>query len=150
MFTFSILIIKSISNESNEPEIATSSNKLESDIKIIDEDILKQNYAEDKFIEKSLIAESPFFLSINADSKLSMNIQKDSLEAYTEFLYPGTEKKLQEFVSNAKIIFPSTNKIKARLNGEDLSIIENYPHPLKLIIRSSPPSISIRLYTPLN
>ena len=37
-----------------------------------------------------------------------------------------------------------------QVNGEELSIIENYPHPLKLIIQSSPPSISIRLFTPLN
>ena len=33
---------------------------------------------------------------------------------------------------------------------EELSIIENYPHPLKLIIQSSPPSISITLFTPIN
>ena len=79
-----------------------------------------------------------------------MLIEQDTLEAYTELLYPGTEINLQGFISKAKIIFSNTDKIKARLNGEDLSIIENYPHPLKLLIRSSPPSISIKLFTPLN
>ena len=92
----------------------------------------------------------PFFLSLNADSELSMLVEQDTLPSYTKLLYPGTEINLEGFISKAKIIFSNTEKIKARLNGEDLSVIENYPHPLKLIIRSSPPSISIRLFTPLN
>ena len=100
--------------------------------------------------EKSLNTEPPFFLSINANSELSMLIEQDTIDAYTELLYPGTEINLQGFVSKAKIIFSNTDKIKARLNGEELSIIENYPYPLKLIIQSSPPSIAIRLFTPLN
>ena len=108
------------------------------------------NYAEDKFIEKSLNIEPPFFLSVNANSELSMLIDQDTLDTYTELLYPGTEKNLQGFISKAKIIFSNTDKIKARLNGEELSIIENYPYPLKLIVQSSPASISIRLFTPLN
>ena len=103
-----------------------------------------------EFIEKSLSTEPPFFLSINANSKLSMLIEQDTIDTYTEMLYPGTEINLQGFVSKAKIIFSNTDNIKARLNGEELSIIENYPHPLKLIIQSSPPSISVRLFTPLN
>ena len=119
-------------------------------IKIIDDEELLLNYAEDKFIEKSLSTEPPFFLSVNADNELSMLIEQDTIDTYTELLYPGTEINLQGFVSKAKIIFSNTDKIKARLNGEELSIIENYPYPLKLIIQSSPPSISIRLFTPLN
>ena len=33
---------------------------------------------------------------------------------------------------------------------KNLSLIENYPHPLKVHIYSSPPSISVKLFTPLN
>ena len=113
------------------------------------EELLK-NYAEDKFIEKSLSSSPPYFFSINADSELGILVEQDTLKPYTKFLYPGTELNLEGFISNAKFIFTNTNKIKARLNGEDLSLIENYPHPLKVIIRSSPPSISVKLFTPLN
>ena len=119
-------------------------------IDVINDEKLLLNYAEDKFIEKSLNMEPPFFLSVNANSELSMLIEQDTIDTYTELLYPGTEINLQGFISKAKIIFSNTDNIKARLNGEELSIIENYPHPLKLIIQSSPPSISIRLFTPLN
>ncbi len=150
LFIFSILIIKNISNDDENPSTSSSQSANKNQIIIIDEEELILNYTEDKFIEKSLNTEPPFFLSINADSELSMLIAQDTLDTYTELLYPGTEINLQGFVSKAKIIFSNTDKIKARLNGEDLSIIENYPHPLKLIIRSSPPSISIRLFTPLN
>ena len=150
LFIFSILIIKKIfSNEIEQLEHETF--KVQQDqIKIITEEDLLINYAEDKFIEKSLSTTPPYFFSINADSKIGILAEQDTLKPYTKFLYPGTEINLEGFISTAKFIFTNTNKIKARLNGEELSLIENYPHPLKVIIRSSPPSISVRLFTPLN
>ena len=150
LFIFSIIIIKNISDETKNLNTNSSQSTYKNQIKIIDDEELLINYAEDKFIEKSLNMEPPFFLSVNANSELSMLIEQDTLDTYTELLYPGTEINLQGFISKAKIIFSNTDNIKARLNGEVLSIIENYPHPLKLIIQSSPPSISIRLFTPLN
>ena len=150
LFIFSIIIIKNISGEDKSLKTNPSQNAYKNEIKIIDDEELLINYAEDKFIEKSLSMEPPFFLSVNANSELSMLIEQDTIDTYTELLYPGTELNLQGFISRAKIIFSNTDNIKARLNGEELSIIENYPHPLKLIIQSSPPSISIRLFTPLN
>ena len=150
LFIFSIIIIKNISDETKNLNTNSSQSAYKNQIKIIDDEELLINYAEDKFIEKSLNMEPPFFLSVNANSELSMLIEQDTLDTYTELLYPGTEINLQGFISKAKIIFSNTDNIKARLNGEALSIIENYPHPLKLIIQSSPPSISIRLFTPLN
>ena len=150
LFIFSIIIIKNISDETKNLNTNSSQSAYKNQIKIIDDEELLINYAEDKFIEKSLNMEPPFFLSVNANSELSMLIEQDTLDTYTELLYPGTEINLQGFISKAKIIFSNTDNIKARLNGEELSIIENYPHPLKLIIQSSPPSISIRLFTPLN
>ena len=150
LFIFSIIIIKNISNETKNLNTNSSQSAYKNQIKIIDDEELLINYAEDKFIEKSLNMEPPFFLSVNANSELSMLIEQDTIDTYTELLYPGTEINLQGFISKAKIIFSNTDNIKARLNGEELSIIENYPHPLKLIIQSSPPSISIRLFTPLN
>jgi len=150
LFIFSILIIKKIfSNEVTKLE-ENSFSVENNQIKIIsDEDLLK-NYTEDKFIEKSLMTVPPFFFSINADSEIGILVEQDTLKPYTKFLYPGTEVNLEGFISSAKLIFTNTNKIKARLNGEDLSLIENYPHPLKVHIRSSPPSISVKLFTPLN
>ena len=150
LFIFSIFIIKNISRETEDFKPNSSRSTYKNQIKVIDDEELLLNYAEDKFIEKSLNTEPPFFLSVNANSELSMLIEQDTIDTYTELLYPGTEINLQGFVSKAEIIFSNTNKIKARLNGEELSIIENYPHPLKLIVQSSPPSISIRLFTPLN
>ena len=150
LFIFSILIIKKIfSNEAVQLENTYFSNQ-QNQIKIITDEQLLINYTEDKFIEKSLSTSPPYFLSISADSEIGILIQQDTLKPYTKFLYPGTEVNLEGFISNAKLIFTNTNKIKAHLNGEDLSLIENYPHPIKVIIRSSPASISIRLFTPLN
>ena len=150
LFIFSILIIKKIfSNEVNQLE-KSSFNVKQNQIEIISDEELLKNYTEDKFIEKSLVTTPPFFLSINAGSEIGILVEQDTLKPYTKFLYPGTEVNLEGFISNAKLIFTNTDKIKARLNGEDLSLIENYPHPLKVLINSSPPSISVSLFTPLN
>ena len=150
LFIFSILIIKKIfSNEVNQTE-KKPSNVQYSQIKIISDEDLMKNYTEDKYIEKSLITTPPFFFTINADSEIGILVEQDTLKPYTKFLYPGTEVNLEGFISKAKLIFTNTNKIKARLNGEDLSLIENYPHPIRVLISSSPPSISVSLFTPLN
>ena len=150
LFIFSILIIKKIfSNEVNQLE-GSSLQVQQNKIKIITEEDLLINYAEDKFIEKSLTATPPYFFSINAASEIGVLVEQDTLKPYTKFLYPGTEVNFEGFVSTAKYIFTNTIKIKTRLNGEDLSLIENYPHPLKVIVRSSPPSISVWLFTPTN
>ena len=146
LFIFSIIIIKNISSETENLNTNSSQSAYKNQIKIIDDEELLINYAEDKFIEKSLNTEPPFFLSVNANSELSMLIEQDTLDTYTELLYPGTEINLQGFISKAKIIFSNTDNIKARLNGEELSIIENYPHPLKLIIQSSPKYFNKTLY----
>ena len=150
LFIFSIVIVKKIfSNESSS--INQFSPQLnQKQIKIISEEQLLSDYNEDKFIEKSLNIEPPFFFSINTDNQIGIIVTQDTLKPYRKFLYPGSELALESFVETAQIIFTNTEKVKARLNGLDLSLIENYPHPLKLIIRSSPPSITVRLYTPFN
>ena len=150
LFIFSIIVVKKIF--SNEPStINQLSQQLnQKQIKIISEAQLLTDYNEDKFIEKSLNIKPPFFFSINTDNQIGIIVTQDTLKPYRKFLYPGSELDLEGFIETAQIIFTNTEKVKARLNGVDLSLIENYPHPLKLTIRSSPPSITVRLYTPFN
>ena len=105
LFIFSIIIIKNISSETESLNTSSSQNVYKNQIKVIDDEELLLNYAEDKFIEKSLNTEPPFFLSINANSELSMLIEQDTIDTYTELLYPGTEINLQGFVSKGKDYF---------------------------------------------
>jgi len=150
LFIFSIFVVKKIfSNEVdslNQLSLKINQKK----VNIISEEELVTDYSEDKFIEQSLTIEPPFFLSIKTDSEIGIRVRQDTLKPYTKFLYPGSELELEGFVTNAEIIFTNTEKVNARLNGIDLSLIEDYPHPLKLVIRSSPPSITVRLFTPFN
>ena len=88
LFIFSIIIIKNISNETKNLNTNSLQSAYKNQIKIIDDEELLINYAEDKFIEKSLNMEPPFFLSVNANSELSMLIEQDTLDTYTELLYP--------------------------------------------------------------
>ena len=150
LFIFSIIIVKKIFSNDLSTINQSSLQLNQKQIKIISEEQLLTDYNEDKFIEKSLDIEPPFFFSINTDSQIGIIVTQDTLKPYRKFLYPGTELDLEGFIKSAEIIFTNTEKVKARLNGVDLSLIENYPHPLKLIIRSSPPSMTVRLYTPFN
>lgn len=150
LFIFSIIIVKKIFSDELSTINQSSLQLNQKQIKIISEEQLLTDYNEDKFIEKSLDIEPPFFFSIKTDSQIGIIVTQDTLKPYRKFLYPGTELDLEGFIKSAEIIFTNTEKVKARLNGVDLSLIENYPHPLKLIIRSSPPSMTVRLYTPFN
>ena len=150
IFIFSIFVVKKIFSNEVDSLNQLSSKINQKKVNIISEEELVTDYSEDKFIEQSLTIEPPFFLSIKTDSEIGIRVRQDTLKPYTKFLYPGSELELEGFVTNAEIIFTNTEKVNARLNGIDLSLIEDYPHPLKLVIRSSPPSITVRLFTPFN
>ena len=149
-FIFSIIIIKKIfSNEVDYSE-TLSEQKTIREIELITQEKLITNYTEDKFIEESLSVDPPFFLTLLSGSDIGISIEQDTLESYVKYLNPGTELNLEGFISEAELLFTSTNKLRIRLNGIELSPIKNYLHPLRLIIKSSPPSFTARLYKPLN
>ena len=60
LFIFSIIIIKNISIETENSNNDSSQNSYKNQIKVIDDEELLINYAEDKLIEKSLDTEPPF------------------------------------------------------------------------------------------
>ena len=148
-FIFSIVIIKKIfSNEiyySND----SSEKKVIRKMELITEEKLITNYTEDKFIEESLSIEPPFFLTILSGSDIGITIVQDTLKPYIKYLNPGTELNLEGFISKAELMFTNTEKLRVRLNGIELNPIKNYSHPLRLLIKSSPPSFTARLYKPI-
>ena len=149
-FIFSIIIIKKIFSSEVDYSETLSEQKTIREIELITEEKLITNYTEDKFIEESLSVDPPFFLTLLSGSDIGISIEQDTLESYVKYLNPGTELNLEGFISEAELLFTSTNKLRVRLNGIELSPIKNYLHPLRLIIKSSPPSFTARLYKPLN
>ena len=148
-FIFSIIIIKKIfSTEVNYSNLL-SEEKAIREVELITEEKLITSYAEDKFIEESLSAEPPFFLSLSSGNDIGIIIEQDTLKPYAKYLNPGTELNLEGFISKAELIFTSTEKLRLRLNGVELVPVENYSFPLRLIINSSPSSFTARLYKPL-
>ena len=149
LFTFSIIIIKKLSNETvTEPALRSEQNIREVDL--ISEELLITNFTEDKFIEESLSLEPPFFLTLLSGSDIGVSIEQDTLNQYSKYLNPGTELNLEGFISRSELLFTNTKKLRIRLNGVELDLIKNYPHPLRLIIKSSPPSFTAKLYKPIN
>ena len=149
LFTFSIIIIKKLSNETvTEPALRSEQNIRKVDL--ISEELLITNFTEDKFIEESLSLEPPFFLTLLSGSDIGVSIEQDTLNQYSKYLNPGTELNLEGFISRSELLFTNTNKLRIRLNGVELDLIKNYPHPLRLIIKSSPPSFTAKLYKPIN
>ena len=149
LFIFSIIIIKKLSKEKiHEPIINKEQNIRKVDL--ISEELLITNFTEDKFIEESLSIEPPFFLTLLSGSDIGVSIEQDTLNPYVRYLNPGTEINLEGFISKSELLFTKTTKLKIRLNGVELDPIKNYPHPLRLIIRSSPSSFTAKLYKPIN
>ncbi len=150
LFIFSIFIIKKIFSSEIEYSDNIAEKNIVRKVKLITEENLITNYAEDKFIEESLPLDPPYFLKISANSDIGIKIQQDTLKPYKQYLNPGTEVNLEGFVNTAELLFTNTNKMKIRLNGIELNQIKNHPYPLRLTIKTSPPSFNAKLYKPLN
>ena len=148
-FIFSIVIIKKIFSNEIDYSNNSSEKKVIRKMELITEEKLITNYTEDKFIEESLSIEPPFFLTILSGSDIGITIVQDTLKPYIKYLNPGTELNLEGFISKAELIFTNTKKLRVRLNGIELNPIKNYSHPLRLLIKSSPPSFTARLYKPI-
>ena len=149
LFIFSIIIIKKLSNEKIQEPVLQSEQNIRK-VDLISEELLITNFTEDKFIEESFSTEPPFFLTLISGSDIGVSIEQDTLDAYIKYLNPGTELNLEGFISKSELLFTNTNKLRVRLNGVELDPIKNYPYPLRLIIRSSPPSFTAKLYKPIN
>ena len=148
-FIFSIVIIKKIFSNEIDYSNNSSEKKVIRKMELITEEKLITNYTEDKFIEESLSIEPPFFLTLLSGSDIGITIVQDTLKPYIKYLNPGTELNLEGFISKAELIFTNTEKLRVRLNGIELNPIKNYSHPLRLLIKSSPPSFTARLYKPI-
>ena len=148
-FIFSIFIIKKIFSNEIDYSNNSSEKKVIRKMELITEEKLITNYTEDKFIEESLSIEPPFFLTILSGSDIGITIVQDTLKPYIKYLNPGTELNLEGFISKAELMFTNTEKLRVRLNGIELNPIKNYSHPLRLLIKSSPPSFTARLYKPI-
>jgi len=148
-FIFSIFIIKKIFSNEIDYSNNSSEKKVIRKMELITEEKLITNYTEDKFIEESLSIEPPFFLTLLSGSDIGITIEQDTLKPYIKYLNPGTELNLEGFISKAELMFTNTEKLRVRLNGIELNPIKNYSHPLRLLIKSSPPSFTARLYKPI-
>ena len=148
-FIFSIFIIKKIFSNEIDYSNNSSEKKVIRKMELITEEKLITNYTEDKFIEESLSIEPPFFLTLLSGSDIGITIVQDTLKPYIKYLNPGTELNLEGFISKAELMFTNTEKLRVRLNGIELNPIKNYSHPLRLLIKSSPPSFTARLYKPI-
>tara|TARA_B100000678_G_C18182165_1_gene491656 strand:- start:155 stop:985 length:831 start_codon:yes stop_codon:yes gene_type:complete len=148
-FIFSIVIIKKIFSNEIDYSNNSSEKKVIRKMELITEEKLITNYTEDKFIEESLSIEPPFFLTILSGSDIGITIVQDTLKPYIKYLNPGTELNLEGFIYKAELMFTNTEKLRVRLNGIELNPIKNYSHPLRLLIKSSPPSFTARLYKPI-
>ena len=148
-FIFSIVIIKKIFSKEIDYSNNSSEKKVIRKMELITEEKLITNYTEDKFIEESLSIEPPFFLTLLAGSDIGITIVQDTLKPYIKYLNPGTELNLEGFIYKAELMFTNTEKLRVRLNGIELNPIKNYSHPLRLLIKSSPPSFTARLYKPI-
>ena len=148
-FIFSIVIIKKIFSNEIDYSNNSSEKKVIRKMELITEEKLITNYTEDKFIEESLSIEPPFFLTLLSGSDIGITIVQDTLKPYIKYLNPGTELNLEGFIYKAELMFTNTEKLRVRLNGIELNPIKNYSHPLRLLIKSSPPSFTARLYKPI-
>ena len=149
-FIFSIVIIKKIFTNDNLTNNIDQPKLLKNKSNVITEEELLINYTEDKLIEESLSIDPPFFLTFISGNEISISIKQDTLNQYIKKLSPGNELNLEGFILKSELIFTNTMKLRTRLNGIELNQIHNYPHPIRLTIKSNPISYIAKYYKPLD
>ncbi|RPG63050.1 MAG: hypothetical protein CBD98_001285 [Flavobacteriaceae bacterium TMED238] len=149
-FIFSIIIIKKTFSNENLTNNINQSKLLKNQVNIITEEKLLTNYTEDKLIEESLSIEPPFFLTFISGNEIGISIKQDTLNQYIKKLSPGNELNLKGFISKSELIFTNTMKLRTRLNGIELNQINNYPYPIRLIVKANPVSYIAKYYKPLD
>ena len=149
IFIFSIFIIKKIFSEESSAVMGGSGLVIQHQVNVISDEKLITQFTEDKFVEELISVKPPFFITLTAREQTAVKIKQDTLPVHSKILRSGMELDLEGFISQAELLFSHTKRLRVRINGLDLDQVSNYNYPIRLKVRSDPPSMTVRWYRPI-
>ena len=146
---FSIIIFQKIFNEESKAIVTNEGPILKQKIEpLTNLDLLKDFILDQSSIE-SLSIPAPYFIKIKSTQQTAYTFLNDSIGTVSEIINANQEKDLNPFIEKSELIFSSTKGLTLFINSKQINQISEYLHPLKIIVKPKPPSMSIQRYKPL-
>ena len=150
-FLFSLMVIKKVINEDSVVSNDSSQFILNTESSLINNKNLITNFRVEKHTNELLSISNtpPFFVTIKSEKNNYVKVKLDSINEYSKNIDPGLEIEIPGFVSSGEFLFPNSDKLSFRINGNLIKQIKDYKSPIRITIKSNPQSIVIHWYKPI-
>ena len=146
---FAIAIFQKIFNEESKAIITNEGPRIQNLIQPIFWNDLQKNFILNQTSEELLSIKPPFFLKIKALDQTAYTFKRDTMPSVSRIIRPNQEVDLEAFTNNSEIIFSNTLGTSLFINATQIEKISEYSHPIRLIIKTNPPSVGIQRFKPL-
>jgi len=149
VFIFSMVILKKVFNDSSSVQLTENGPISKTEALSISETDLDLNYIIDNESEEILQTNAPFIVKLRALKKINYSFKNDTLNHISNFVHSNWDQNLDPFVNQSELFFSTTIGLTLYINGVNIQNITDYEHPLRIIIKPSPPSMIIQRYKPI-
>ena len=146
---FAIAIFQKIFNEDSKAIITDEGPKMQNLIKPIFWSDLQKNFILDQTSEELLPITPPFFLKVKTLSQTAYTYTRDAMPPISKSIKPNQEIDLEAFENNSELIFSHTVGVIIFINATVIDKVSDHDHPIRLIIKTNPPSVGIQRFKPL-
>ena len=146
---FAIAIFQKIFNEESKAIITDEGPIMQNLIKPISLNDLQKNFILDQTSEELLPIKPPLFLKIKTLSQTAYTYTGDASPPISMSIKPNREIDLESFENNSELIFSHTIGVTIFVNATEIDKVSEYEYPIRLIIKTNPPSVGIQRFKPL-
>ena len=146
---FAIAIFQKIFNEESKAIITDEGTQMQNIIKPIFRSDLQKNFIIDQTSEELLPITPPFFLKVKTLGQTAYTYTRDSMPPISKSITPNQEIDLAAFENSFEIIFSHTMGVTIFVNATVIDKVSEHDHPIRLIIKTNPPSVGIQRFKPL-
>ena len=146
---FAIAIFQKIFKEDSNAIITDEGPQIQNVIEPLLNNDLQKDYILDQTSQELLTVRPPFFIKIKTLEQTAYTFNRDTLPPVSRTLKPNQEVDLAAFVNNSELIFSTTKGVSIYINATEVQKITEYDFPIRLAIKSNPPSVGIQRFKPL-
>ena len=146
---FAIAIFQKIFNEESNAIITDEGPQMQNIIKPIFWSDLQKNFIIDQTSEELLPIIPPFFLKVKTLGQTAYTYTRDSMPPVSKSITPNQEIDLEAFENSSELIFSHTIGVTFFVNATVIDKVSEHDHPIRLVIKTNPPSVGVQRFKPL-
>ena len=146
---FAITIFQKIFDGESKAIITDEGPQMQNIIKPIFWSDLQKNFIIDQTSEELLPITPPFFLKVKTLGQTAYTHTRDSMPPVSKSITPNQEIDLEAFENSSELIFSHTIGVTIFVNATLIDKVSEHDHPIRLIIKTNPPSVGVQKFKPL-